>query len=259
MRAPGFGAPPADLYAAAIDMCAWAETRGAAASPPTLPGPISNAPRPPPPRRTIQRGRESEFHDAVAACRVAGFTLGRRTGEEQSYEGCRVVHRRRRQGRDRRRPPTPGSGTRWGMGTFGGQGRSRRRRAGRRRPARRDGHRRRRRPDRPGTGLRGVCGQRARARRGGGARLRAAAEGRHQRRVDVVDQPGAPPVVFRPGLARRARGGGHRRRRLVLRVGHLSRLRLRSARAAHDDAVEAHPDHHGQRGRAQRPLPGGPT
>lgn len=30
MRAPGFGAPPADLYAAAIDMCAWAETRGAA-------------------------------------------------------------------------------------------------------------------------------------------------------------------------------------------------------------------------------------
>lgn len=29
MRAPGFGAPPADLYAAAIDMCAWAETRGA--------------------------------------------------------------------------------------------------------------------------------------------------------------------------------------------------------------------------------------
>lgn len=30
MRAPGFGAPPADLYAAAIEMCAWAETRGAA-------------------------------------------------------------------------------------------------------------------------------------------------------------------------------------------------------------------------------------
>lgn len=30
MRAPGFGAPPADLYAAAIDMCAWAETRGVA-------------------------------------------------------------------------------------------------------------------------------------------------------------------------------------------------------------------------------------
>lgn len=30
MRAPGFGAPPADLYAAAVDMCAWAETRGAA-------------------------------------------------------------------------------------------------------------------------------------------------------------------------------------------------------------------------------------
>lgn len=30
MRAPGFGAPPRDLYAAAIDMCAWAETRGAA-------------------------------------------------------------------------------------------------------------------------------------------------------------------------------------------------------------------------------------
>lgn len=32
MRAPGFGAPPADLYAAAIDMCAWAETRGAVIS-----------------------------------------------------------------------------------------------------------------------------------------------------------------------------------------------------------------------------------
>ncbi|AFJ34943.1 luciferase-like protein [Mycobacterium sp. MOTT36Y] len=26
MRAPGFGAPPADLYAAVVDMCAWAET-----------------------------------------------------------------------------------------------------------------------------------------------------------------------------------------------------------------------------------------
>jgi alkanesulfonate monooxygenase SsuD/methylene tetrahydromethanopterin reductase-like flavin-dependent oxidoreductase (luciferase family) len=30
MRAPGWAAPAADLYAAAIDMCAWAETRGAA-------------------------------------------------------------------------------------------------------------------------------------------------------------------------------------------------------------------------------------
>jgi alkanesulfonate monooxygenase SsuD/methylene tetrahydromethanopterin reductase-like flavin-dependent oxidoreductase (luciferase family) len=29
MRAPGWGAPATDLYAAAIDMCAWAETRGA--------------------------------------------------------------------------------------------------------------------------------------------------------------------------------------------------------------------------------------
>ncbi|OBF43156.1 luciferase [Mycobacterium sp. 852002-50816_SCH5313054-b] len=29
MRAPGWAAPAADLYAAAIDMCAWAETRGA--------------------------------------------------------------------------------------------------------------------------------------------------------------------------------------------------------------------------------------
>ena len=29
MRAPSFGAPASDLYAAAIDMCAWAETRGA--------------------------------------------------------------------------------------------------------------------------------------------------------------------------------------------------------------------------------------
>lgn len=29
MRAPTWAAPPADLYAAAIDMCAWAETRGA--------------------------------------------------------------------------------------------------------------------------------------------------------------------------------------------------------------------------------------
>lgn len=30
MRAPDWAAPPADLYAAAIDMCEWAETRGAA-------------------------------------------------------------------------------------------------------------------------------------------------------------------------------------------------------------------------------------
>ncbi len=30
MRAPSWAAPAADLYAAAIDMCAWAETRGAA-------------------------------------------------------------------------------------------------------------------------------------------------------------------------------------------------------------------------------------
>ena len=29
MRAPSFGAPTTELYAAAIDMCAWAETRGA--------------------------------------------------------------------------------------------------------------------------------------------------------------------------------------------------------------------------------------
>jgi alkanesulfonate monooxygenase SsuD/methylene tetrahydromethanopterin reductase-like flavin-dependent oxidoreductase (luciferase family) len=28
MRAPALGAPPSDLYAAAIEMCAWAETRG---------------------------------------------------------------------------------------------------------------------------------------------------------------------------------------------------------------------------------------
>jgi Luciferase-like monooxygenase len=28
MRAPTWAGPPADLYAAAIDMCAWAETRG---------------------------------------------------------------------------------------------------------------------------------------------------------------------------------------------------------------------------------------
>ncbi|WP_019925325.1 LLM class flavin-dependent oxidoreductase [Nocardia sp. BMG111209] len=30
MRAPEFGAPPAALYGAAVDMCAWAESRGAA-------------------------------------------------------------------------------------------------------------------------------------------------------------------------------------------------------------------------------------
>jgi alkanesulfonate monooxygenase SsuD/methylene tetrahydromethanopterin reductase-like flavin-dependent oxidoreductase (luciferase family) len=29
MRAPAWAAPAADLYAAAVDMCAWAETRGA--------------------------------------------------------------------------------------------------------------------------------------------------------------------------------------------------------------------------------------
>jgi hypothetical protein len=28
MRAPDFGASPADLYQAAIDMCKWSETRG---------------------------------------------------------------------------------------------------------------------------------------------------------------------------------------------------------------------------------------
>ncbi|BBZ70245.1 hypothetical protein [Mycobacterium paraseoulense] len=28
MRAPSWAGPAADLYAAAIDMCAWAETRG---------------------------------------------------------------------------------------------------------------------------------------------------------------------------------------------------------------------------------------
>ena len=32
MRAPDFGAPPAELYMAAIDMCEWAETRGCAAA-----------------------------------------------------------------------------------------------------------------------------------------------------------------------------------------------------------------------------------
>jgi alkanesulfonate monooxygenase SsuD/methylene tetrahydromethanopterin reductase-like flavin-dependent oxidoreductase (luciferase family) len=31
MRAPQSGAAPADLYAAAIEMCTWAETRGCAA------------------------------------------------------------------------------------------------------------------------------------------------------------------------------------------------------------------------------------
>jgi hypothetical protein len=30
MRAPDGGAPATDLYAAAIEMCSWAETRGAA-------------------------------------------------------------------------------------------------------------------------------------------------------------------------------------------------------------------------------------
>ena len=30
MRAPDWAGPAADLYGAAIDMCAWAETRGAA-------------------------------------------------------------------------------------------------------------------------------------------------------------------------------------------------------------------------------------
>ncbi|CQD16688.1 luciferase family protein [Mycobacterium lentiflavum] len=30
MRAPAWAGPAADLYAAAIDMCAWAETRGVA-------------------------------------------------------------------------------------------------------------------------------------------------------------------------------------------------------------------------------------
>src|SRR6201999_3555910 len=29
MRAPGWGAPATDLYTAAVEMCAWAETRGA--------------------------------------------------------------------------------------------------------------------------------------------------------------------------------------------------------------------------------------
>lgn len=32
MRAPDFGAPPSELYAAALDMCEWAETRGCVAA-----------------------------------------------------------------------------------------------------------------------------------------------------------------------------------------------------------------------------------
>src|ERR1700753_2043287 len=32
MRAPDFGAPAADLYEAAVDMCEWAETRGCIAA-----------------------------------------------------------------------------------------------------------------------------------------------------------------------------------------------------------------------------------
>lgn len=32
MRAPDFGAPPTELYEAAVDMCAWAETRGCLAA-----------------------------------------------------------------------------------------------------------------------------------------------------------------------------------------------------------------------------------
>ena len=65
--------------------------------------------------------------------------------------------------------------------------------------------------------------------------------GGHQRRVDVVDEPGVSAVVLRAGLARPARGSRQGRRRVVLRLGHLSRLRLRSARAADDDPVEEHP------------------
>ena len=32
MRAPAFGAPTTDLYAAAIDMCSWAEQHGCVAA-----------------------------------------------------------------------------------------------------------------------------------------------------------------------------------------------------------------------------------
>ena len=168
-----------------------------------------------------------------------------------------MVHRGSRGDRDRCHQPPTGSGTRWRVGAFARQGRQGRRRVGRHRAAGRDGHQRCRCADRPGARRRGVRRERSGTRRRRRAGLPAAPGGGHQRRVDVVDESGVSAVVFRPGLARPARGGRQVRRRVVLRFGHLSRLRLRSAGPAHDDAVEEHPHHHGQRGRAQRPLPGG--
>ena len=55
-----------------------------------------------------------------------------------------------------------------------------------------DGHRRRRRADRARAGLRDLRGERSRARRRCGARLRTAAAGGDQRRHDDVHRPGVP-------------------------------------------------------------------
>ena len=66
-----------------------------------------------------------------------------------------------------------------------------------------------------------------------------------------------PPSYFAPDwrdqLEAAAKSGGAS----FYASGIFPGLRLRSARVAHDHAVEEHPQHHGQRGRAQRPLPGG--
>ena len=121
---------------------------------------------------------------------------------------------------------------------------------------RRDRYQRRRRADRAEARLRGVFRERTGARCGRGARLPAAVGGRHQRRVDFVDKLGVSAGLLRAGLVQPARRGRQSRRRVVLRIGHLPGFRLRPTRAADGHSVEEHPQHHGQRGCAQRPLSG---
>ena len=79
----------------------------------------------------------------------------------------------------------------------------------------------------------------------------------HQRGVDVVDQPGVSARLFLARVARADGNGGQGGKCVVLRIRHLSRLRLGSAGAAARHAVEEDRLPQGHRGRTQRPLPGG--